>query len=1294
MYILRFLGLFLILSIYGNDKLFEVDFNDYGVNAGLAKGDAKGYEFKETDLQLRMFPGVNGKGNSVNLANSENIVYRMPGNLDPRQGTVSVWVSPQNWNINEPGRQMFFSAYQKDFYIRIMKNSDSYIQAAIYYKSPNDKDKPFSIGVAARVSPDDWSSGKWHKIDLAWDTRSIALYIDGKVPQKTPTSIGSRRVPPTAPHKNFPHEMTFPEASGSISVGMIADWQRNANTNREHKTAIDSVTVYSRPLSGQEILAEYEKIIPPAQVQENKPNFCRIPLQSGSIELDGKLDEEVWTKAARLPMRPMSSGPASDTAALAWHDGVKLYIAFATNAPCKIRKHHERDGKLWEDDSFEFHLQTADRQDYQFIINGNSAVFDQKNKQPGWNSSAKASASITPAGWTVEFAIPLEEVGGLEQLSAKGTYANFGYSRHNGLATNLSHWGSYRGKAYRPADEIILGGDAGFFRIDKIGDLDNGRLELNATGTEGSVSEAIITPHGYPPVKYPGNLAGQTWSRKLPVGRQTLEVTAADRNGSPLYYWQCRYDVSFPMELAHNNLPEQKKIEVEINLSNAGGKVLEQLTEKGISGTLSLAGPDGKQITVESFVLQKNPQKMLLPFPDQAVAGTYTIQAETTGTDTAFSRAIPFRIPDMAPYLATPNHSIPAPWTPVLNPEPGRYQVWGRIYEFGDSPFPVQIISGTDKLLHTAPEWQINGQPVQWEKPRTVESHPDYFKFKGAGRQPGLTINWSGELWFDGAYILNFTLNPDKAGKIEDFTIRYRVAKPFDRNVMDPIHVPWKEGRAEIGLEGDARRKDNVVWVAGVEKGVFFWVKSNANWVNRKNEKPMVVTQEKDGALVELRIISTAAELKTNADYTMAFMGTPARAMGTDARSVNYGGYGRGPATHQSIGWTQFHDRAADDDMTSLNSATPAYPERFEKEVVGRYAAKGIKLHIYSMPGQLSNVEPDYDYFGLNNLSVPRLQHFGVKLGTPWIVDRFCLNATGLPGDLWSYKIADTMKRFPQVAGYYFDVAATKYCESKVHGCGGVDAFGQPYTSSDALGLRRFLMQVYKTVTSHGGSIMLHAHIQFMPLSHNFINYFLPGENAFHMMVNNLEYGYCDNFTQELYETDMNQRKAGVPYHVLFQTGRVCRLMPAYKKDQKRIEGEPEYAIRAMTPMVVHDLNFCPDFVQKQTVFKFWNIRKQINLAQAKAYHGYWESDAVKSGSPKLYCGWYEWETSSPYSRVLVVANFNRETMPAKLILDKKALNIGPDAVFHDIWNDKPLTEADLPAISVNGNHFLLIGVK
>ncbi len=1288
--LLLLLGMSLGLAAQ-DDKLFSIGFDSYAVNADEAKGDPKGYDFGEDDLQLRMFPGVNGKGNSLNLANSEGVNYKMAGNFLPKQGTVSLWVCPQNWQINEDGWQLFFSANQKNFYLRIMKVNNYYISASINYNYSPGKEKAFSIGVAARVNPEDWAPGKWHKLDLTWDDKNIALYIDGRIPQKTPIKIGKQNVPPTAPVKEFPHRMDFPEPAGTFTIGNTKAWQQRKEINREHKTAFDMVSIYGRPLSSVEIIEEYEKIIPPAKNTETALNFTVIPKIETPVNVDGKLDDPVWRQATKVRMKKVSEdGTDNHNWAMAAHDGQKLYIAFSTDAPCRKKVATERDGRLWEDDSFEFHLMTADKQHYQFIINGNGAIFDQLNGRASWNSGAVGAAHLSGQGWSVEMAIPLAELGGLEKLQSGVSQADFCGAWHDGLSTVYSRWGSYRSGKFKPHDEVIFGKTGEFFRLNSVGSPENGMLELSAEGSKGVTGEASLAPYGYPAVKYPGNLTGKTWSRKLAVGKQTLEVSA-----EKIYYYREELQVSFPLELTHNNRPADKLIEVEINMTNIGVKGLEKLGKDGVNGTLWLVSPSGEKSSEVKFTQKKNIDKVVLPFPENPQPGTWTIRAETLGDESSFSREIPFRIPDLTPYRQRVggDNSVPAPWTPVKNLGDGRYEVWGRCYEFGNAPFPKQIRAGKDELLKQGPEWKINGGAVQWGEPRITGSGPDCIKFAGSGKIEKLVIEWTGELWFDGAYILNFKLIPDKTQKIDRFTIDYKVAAEFGKYAMDPIYVPWQDNRVEVSLEYDARRKDNVIWVSGFEKGVFMWIKSNANWVNRKDEKPLVAVKGKDDTAVTLNIISQSAELKKTAEYTMAFMGTPSRSMGDDFRQDNSFGYGRGPTTLQSVGWGQHTDKASPSDMTSWNSATPAYPDEFREKVLKPFQAKGVKVQIYSMPSQLSNVEPDYDYFGLDNMSTPRRVHSGSKLGVPFSIDLFCPNATGLTGDLWSYRMAETMDKYPGVVGYYFDVASTKYCESTVHGCGGIDAFGQRYSSSDALGLRAFLMQVYKAVKSRNGQTMLHSHVQFVPLSHGFIDFFLPGENTFKMLVNNIEYGYCDNYSLGLYLTDMNQRKAGIPYHVLFQTGRVCRLMPAFRNERKRIENDPEYAIRAMTPMLLHDLNVCPSYVDGKTVYKYWDIRKAVNLSEAR-FHGYWESDAVKSGSPKIHASWYEWDKPSPYAKMLVVANLSREAAPIKLALDKKALKIGPDTRLHDIWNDRPITEAELSSAPLPGNHFMLIGIN
>ena len=104
-----------------DEQTFEVNFDNWSVNANYAKGDPKCLSFANPDLQLRMFSGVTGKGGGISLGNEESCEYNMLNNFTPQRGTVSFWVAPQNWKISNEKFERFFTAHQKGFNLQIYK---------------------------------------------------------------------------------------------------------------------------------------------------------------------------------------------------------------------------------------------------------------------------------------------------------------------------------------------------------------------------------------------------------------------------------------------------------------------------------------------------------------------------------------------------------------------------------------------------------------------------------------------------------------------------------------------------------------------------------------------------------------------------------------------------------------------------------------------------------------------------------------------------------------------------------------------------------------------------------------------------------------------------------------------------------------------------------------------------------------------------------------------------------------------------------------------------------------------
>lgn len=1268
--------------------LFEASFDDYSANAGFSAGNRQVRGLTEPDLQLRMFPGIGPKSNALVLDNSETCRWDLKKNLNPKQGTVSFWVQNLNWQMNMPERQMFFYAYQKDFQILIWKMWSPYLNVLIE-ASPGGKRQGFTL--AARVDPAQWN-GKWHKIDLTWDKSDYKLYLDGVIPQKTPLLIGKKAVPPTAPQKKFPPDTVFPDSrsDGMIGLGLWPVWKKSKMFDHSHRTAFNKLKIYDRVLSPAEIFQAYRRLVPD---EKPAPNLVSIPVSNRKIKLDGILDPAEWQQAERILLleKLTRSLPGNIRIhALAYHDGQNLYLGFSASELWKKTAGKQADGPLWEDDSFEFHLQSSSGDLYQFIVNSNGAVYDSRNTDPKWNSGVKAAAARNGAGWCAEMVIPLRSLGN-PVGEVKG---NFGFAAPRGQGHFFRQWSNQSHYQFQPDSLVHFAKSGDAVRLGIDGSFESGMLTLKSENTgKNPVSARIVSSAGTE-LECPGSLNKTGWKTKLEEGVHTLTVS------SPGFRQTARFVVQSPMEIVHNSNPLKKVITLDFNFTNSGTEIRTAL-EKGLSVKVSMLDGQGKKVHSSDHILKGIRSRIGIPFPAQLKQGQYRICAETDAGGKNLTKEIPFRVPDLRPYSRKIglDDSVPPPWHPVEVKKGNRFEVLDRIYSFdGSSPFPRSVVTRKTETLARPPELVLNRKPVRWKPFRITGTRKDFITLTGSGETTAARFEWTGELWFDGMYKLDLKMIPLQSPlTISDMSIRYSTAPAISLFVLNPLYMPWQNGKAGIAL-GPAGRKDNLIWLTNHECGFAAWVKSNANWVSRPDEKVMTARKNRTGgADVALNIVTVPARLAKPAAYTFVFMATPPRRPTVPPRSVNYHGYNMVKYNnYQSISWGSFEKKACPDDTTSINSLIPAYPDQWKKSAA--YNRKGKKAHIYSMPGHVADTEPDCDYLGADLRSFPLLSHSGVKQGRKWTTYQYCGNASDLAADLWCWNFdrnAPLFKGF-DYDGIYFDIGAVRFCSSKAHGCAGIDAFGREYISSDALGLRNFYMRIYKTVKKHGGAVMIHSHVQFVPFVQDFCDMFSPGENTFYTLAQNLKYGYLEGVSPEEYQTDFNWRKAGVAYQIIPQTARAAVMIPSLKHLEKTVRRDPAYTNSAIAAFAVHDLNLWASSLNISMVDRYWKIRKDFNIDRAADYVGYWRSDCfVKSASPKVFCGYFRWEKPAPYRYVLVVSNFNREPVPLRLQIDWKKMTLDPDRIeLTNLWDRKPIRTPELSSRPLPGASFLLIGVK
>ncbi|NMA42065.1 MAG: hypothetical protein GX946_01640 [Oligosphaeraceae bacterium] len=1300
--------LLLTNSLIFGDKLFEATFDSYSPNADIAGGSKQVEEFKAGDLQLRMYPGVGGKGNSINFAAGERCVYDLPGNMNPAAGTVTIWLSNRNWKLTDApppaGKddlRNFFGAGNSKFSISIYEIWNHYIAANIVFVDPA-SGKQYAVNLHARVDLEVWKPGVWHRIDLTWNGSKAHLYIDGRIPPETETIIDKKPVPPTISSTNYPIKITpAPFTDGKIWFGHCPYGDR-PDTVKE-TTAIDSVTIWGYPLSPDEILEGYQALIPPPAAPI-KTNLCTVPKTVLPIEIDGNLDDDCWTRATKLQIYQrleFEQSPQDKFYAYICHDGTNLRLAYSTEiAPrvCKYSAEVRDEGMICHDDCFEFHYRNATGS-YQYIVNSAGSVYDSRTFDSTWNSNFKCATQVTDNGWSLELVIPMDEIGGIDSIlgNKEDQQVNFAYATHEGIIHYYWHWGPTHHGMFETINDIKFSDKPDFVQLDALCSLEQGRMNLQMHAGDSIKGQAIIRPFSGSDVTFNGDLAKTPWIRQLDSGKQTLIITATDANDEEIFRTVIPTTVKKALELTYNVKLQQKKIQITTDFYCSGSAVLENL-DKGLPVTLELRNPEDIVVSSTKVMVTKPQQTFDIDFPDAPAQGIYTIRADA-GNNIVSNVAM--RMPDLTPYIAKlgADHTVPEPWHPVKELGNGRFAVLDRIYAFDKSPIPQQVTASGDDLLSSSPKMRLEGKSIKWSAHKTLERFEDHIAFGGTGSTENFKLNWRGELWFDGMYKLDFSLSPDgDCQDISDFHINWSMPKEFSRYATDPLLIPWKDGKAGTFLGYRPNFRDNVLWMIGFEKGFLFWTKSQANWLNNPGEQPLMATQRGEETDVTVKIISRAGKLSKTAKYTFVFMGTPSRRPPFGFRSANNDGWTSIPHRNVQWGWNGWYDeKAGRATMSSVIGFLPGNPPVASKFFKEEFHDKGVKYLPYSMPTTLSTCEADFDIMDKQSICLPMLRHNGKRLGEEWYTERFCPNATDLPTDFQTWTMEKGINEYPGIDGAYFDIAQVCYCENREHGCGGVDVFGQPFTSSDTLGLRNFYMRIYKTAKKHDrGYVMIHAHTAFQPICHGFGDNFAPGENAFYIASLNMDHTYCEEISEDEYLSDYNWRKTGLGYTMILQNLRVTILMPEFKERFNEIRDTPEITLRGLTACWIYDLNpWAGHGGHMNTVSRFWKVRKDMKINTADFYRGYWESDAVKSSSPNMRTGYFLWktDTDSPYKAVIIAGNFSREPQPASLILDNEQLGLNGTEELCDAWAGYAITYDALKDRVIPGNHFMLIGV-
>lgn len=1272
--LLLFLGSALLAEEQTDPSLlFKAGFDNVTVTAEHAAGNRKSLNFPES-LALRMYNGVGNKGNALSLTNRETVSYSNFRNHNPQKGTVSLWVASLNWKPSEKKFQIFFqSAFPNGCRFLIYKFiNQSLLRFTIILKNKE-------IGyINVPLKNEDWAPGRWHKIDAVWDENMMALYLDGK---------RAKPLPYTKNPLIFRQKAEFPETvkNGSMSLGISKHFIHDP----EHATAFDELEIYDRVLTPAEIQQNYEKKIPRADT--DKRNEAEVP-RGKEITLDGKLDPLEWQDAACFPiLNPVKGArPGAHAQVYLKHNGNDLLIGAEIEGGEKQQITGNDLVDIWRDDSFEIHIFTVKKKRFQFIINSAGALFDADMEtrsgvydpaflNPKWNCSARKAVRRENGKWTLEMAMPRKDIG----AAGESLLVNFCATRYLDKASHVN-W-ALNSKTF--FDESKFGilhftGPKKPVRMEKFG-LKSGMFELKLNPEIPAWLLAADRTRSPRP-------AGQAlWQVELPPG--IYDFAASAKN----FYYASRIAINQPLEIKPVCYASQKRLNITLDAEGAGSAVRELVKSGRAEAAVSLVSASGEKIISEKTAMRSAVCKLALQFRVVPPQGRYHLKAVILDAGKPVLEAHRlFRIPDMTPYKekVADDHTVPAPWHPVKELGSGKFEVWNRIYTFEKGPFPVQIIAGGEKMLAVAPVLLLDGSAVQWKSSKVAEKFDDEIHFAGTGKAGEMEFSWKAALCFDGLVKIRIAMKPadGKEGKIRNLNLQWAVPRQYARAMLNPLYSKWRNKDDENYKFSYQHGEDFMIWTTGINKGLMWWIESPANWKNAPGHKQFSMTGKKDIVTVNADFITVPSMLKKTAEYSMAFMATPGRPEPARRRDFNPG-QAWDVLKHETLK-VQYYgipSQPVDYATEPWTGLVPLNPEKFRKHIQ-KLEKQGTRYMPYSQPLMTASAEESYDWFFPEWKQIPGFPSGGgleFKTGTHYDVEG-CCGGTGAE-DLFVWRAWKIMKDYPNLPGIYYDIAGGRLCSNTLHGCGGVDAFGKSYASSNLMKLRGYFIRIKRVLDSCGKDkiLFLHAHNKFAPFVHGIGDYWYPGEQYANAITSNMEHFYCEDIPlgefQSAYYTPV--KGTGIVFNSIYQ-------ITQWRLKMKKKYAVPKYTFSLMAPLLLHDTNFSNCYLHHKTVERWWIIKHDINLADAE-FHGYWFSDAVRSKSPKVLVSWYEWKKPSPYDRMLVVGNLGRNEQSAALQLDMRKLGLaGKKVSYHNLWTGEPI--GNLAGLKVGPNNFLLVGIR
>lgn len=585
-------------------------------------------------------------------------------------------------------------------------------------------------------------------------------------------------------------------------------------------------------------------------------------------------------------------------------------------------------------------------------------------------------------------------------------------------------------------------------------------------------------------------------------------------------------------------------------------------------------------------------------------------------------------------------------WTPVKLEKKDNFikaDVWGRSYEFDNSPFPTQIISKGQELLY-AP---ITLTPVfgdkigKWdENTSTVFSQEDEkATFITSAVSHNTILDTAVNVEYDGFVKIDLKVMsfwgfrsaedsvPQLTGLYLDVPVKKEYASlmhywPNDKQSIIPAGKILNSGKTQdmtFPFKPYISLGNNEVGL-----GVFAG-ETTENIVLNDEDKCITITDEGEYVNIRIRFLEQIPEnwhgrkdrwvsaLKPMT-YTVGFHATPVKEMRTTDDTYKIAHVGRcadiadngkvnqaliDELKSYDIKWIILHE-----DWTAIQNYGFPADKDLTKGFIDACHEKGMRVMVYFgyeystlAPGWNKNAENyliktiDGEFTG----GWQRLPHQRAFM--------VCYNG-GYSDEMIS-RVEYVMDELG-VDGIYTDGTYVPWeCANEAHGCGYTDAKGVRHTTFPVLAVREHVKKLYEAVHKRGGIIDTHQSSCCLMPTLSFCDSYYDGEN----IQGNLTKDTMDFLNMDAFRAEYMGYNYGLPVNFI-----------AYTNEERPME-----TLSALT--ILHNVHCRPGCLHGSLndikyLSKIWNIFDEYSLNKS-TWHPYWKNELV-TAEGGAYASCYE----------------------------------------------------------------------